>query len=56
LAALLCGCAGWKVKDEGYVNDDMSETVRRARSSQHRVEVSSPSEKGRQIERDLNAL
>jgi hypothetical protein len=56
LIVVLCGCAGWKAKDDGFPKNDLSDTIRQARPSKNSVECSSPSEKGRQIERELNAL
>jgi len=60
LAALLLvelgGCAGWKVRDEGFPPNELSETVRQARPAKHDVQCSGLTEKGREIERNLNAL
>jgi hypothetical protein len=57
------GCAAWKarnqasVADEGFAENDLSESVRKARPRKKTdSEYSSLSEKGRQIERDLNAM
>lgn len=51
----LAGCAGWNVQDEGFRDNDMAQTVRKARSpkEEKKRDYWSFSEKGQQIERDL---
>jgi hypothetical protein len=55
LCVQLCGCAGLKARDEGFPESDLSHWVQKARPGKKKVEYGSLSEKGRQIERDLNA-
>jgi hypothetical protein len=54
----LSGCAGWSLHDEGFPENDLSKTVRKARSpkEEKKVDYWSFSEKGQQIERDLGPL
>jgi hypothetical protein len=48
------GCAGWGVHDDGFAENDLSQTARKARPQQKKdLDYWSYSEKGRQIERDL---
>ncbi len=56
VCVLLSGCAGWNVREEGLHENEMSETVRKARPERKDVDYRSFSDKGRQIERDLHAL
>ncbi len=52
----LSGCAGWNVRDEGFGENDLSQSVRKARPQEKDVDYWSFSNKGRQIERDLHAM
>ena len=52
----LSGCAGWNVRDEGFSENDLSQSVRKARPQEKDVDYWSFSNKGRQIERDLHAM
>jgi hypothetical protein len=56
LAISVVGCAACKVKDEGFSENDLSESARKVRPPAKDVEYWSFSNKGRQIERDLHAL
>ncbi len=56
LVGSLAGCGRWKMRDEGFGDDELSRSIRKARPQKADGEYSSLSEKGRQIERDLNAL
>ena len=51
----LSGCAGWNVRDEGFRENDLSQSARKARAEKEDKDADywSFSEKGRQIERDL---
>jgi hypothetical protein len=53
----LSGCAGWNLRGDGFPNNELSDSVRKARpkGSTNKIQYGSLSEKGRQIERDLNA-
>lgn len=55
LVVSLAGCAGWNLQDEGFRDNDMAQTVRKARSPKEEKKPNywSFSEKGQQIERDL---
>ena len=52
----LLGCASWRMHDERFPENDLSQLVRKARPQKKDVEYWSFSEKGRQIERDLPAM
>jgi hypothetical protein len=52
----LSGCAGWNVRDEGFAENDLSESVRKARPQKSDIDYWSFSNKGRQIERDLHSM
>lgn len=52
----LSGCAGWNVREEGFNDNELSQSVRKARPLKNEADYWSFSEKGRQIERDLNAM
>jgi hypothetical protein len=60
----LAGCASWKTHDDGFRDNDLSASARKARAQTKANDKEkdkdgdywSLSEKGRQIERDLNAL
>jgi hypothetical protein len=52
---LISGCAGWNLRGEKFSEDDLSKTARKARPQQNSGDYWSFTEKGRQIERDLNA-
>lgn len=58
LIVSLSGCAGWGLQDEGFHDNDLSKTVRKARSpkEEKKVDYWSFSEKGQQVERDLPPL
>ena len=55
LAIFMVGCARWKVRDEGFGRNELSDMARKARPSGEKLQYSSLSEKGREIERDLHA-
>jgi hypothetical protein len=52
----LAGCAGWNVRDEGFAENDLTQSVRKARPKEKNADYWSFSEKGRQIERDLHSM
>jgi hypothetical protein len=58
----LTGCAGWGVKEDGFHEHDLSKTAQTARGEKaanakdKNANYSGLTEKGRQIERDLNAM
>ena len=60
LVFCLSGCAGWNVRDEGFRDNDLSQSVRKARpekaSQDKDINYWSFDERGRQIERDLHAM
>jgi hypothetical protein len=49
----LSGCAGWNLHDEPLTDNELSQSVRKARPQKKSIEYWSFSEKGRQVERDL---
>ena len=51
----LSGCASWKAHDEKFTENDLSQSVRKARPQNNDADCWGLTEKGRQIERDLNA-
>ena len=55
LAFGLCGCAGWGVRDDGFSDNDLSASARKARPPEKDIDYWSFSSKGQQIERDLHA-
>jgi hypothetical protein len=52
----LSGCAGHNVREDRFSDNDLSQSVRKARPEKSDAEHHSLTEKGRQIERDLNAM
>jgi hypothetical protein len=58
----LSGCASWKLHDDGFRDNDLSQSARKARSEKSDkskdkdIDYGSLSEKGRQVERDLHAM
>ena len=57
----LSGCASWKPHEDGFRDNDLSQSARKARSESDRskdkdVDYGSLSEKGRQVERDLHSI
>jgi hypothetical protein len=52
----LSGCAGHNVREDRFNENDLSQSVRKARPEESKVEYRGLTEKGRQIERDLNSL
>jgi hypothetical protein len=55
LAFGLSGCAGWNVKDDGFTENDLSQSARKARTPEKDLDYWSITTKGQQIERDLHA-
>ena len=51
----LSGCASWKGHDDGFTDNDLSQSVRKARPQKNDANSWGLTEKGRQIERDLNS-
>jgi hypothetical protein len=56
LLGVVSGCAGSNVREEGFSESELSQSVRQARPEKKNVDYWSPSEKGRQIERNLHSL
>lgn len=58
LVGCFIGCAGWngKVQEDPTENNDLSRSVRKARPQKNDGNYSALTDKGRQIERDLNAM
>jgi hypothetical protein len=53
LVIALSGCTGWNLRGDGFDDDGLSAAARQARSEKKDRDYWSFSEKGRQIERDL---
>jgi hypothetical protein len=52
----LSGCAAWHLRDEKFSENELSQSVRKARPQKNDILSSGLTEKGRQIERDLHAM
>jgi hypothetical protein len=53
LVLTFSGCAGWQGHDDAFPDNDLSQTLRKARPANQTIDYGGLSGRGRQIERDL---
>jgi hypothetical protein len=53
LVLAFSGCTGWRAHNDAFPDNDLSQTLRKARPANQAIEYGGLSERGRQIERDL---